>query len=89
MDTTAIYLTGAFESKGHLYHIISDTKNTYLGYLNHKKIVVLDTIASHPSWYYGIRDLQNNPNLFIIRNSKFNGVIVREKNKIRLIKFKN
>ena len=56
---------------------------------NHKKIVVLDTIASHPSWYYGVRDLQNNPNLFIIRNSKFNGVIVREKNKIRLIKFKH
>jgi hypothetical protein len=56
---------------------------------NHKKIVVLDTIASHPSWYYGVRDLQNNPNLFIIRNSKSNGVIVREKNKIRLIKFKH
>jgi hypothetical protein len=56
---------------------------------NHKKIVVLDTIASHPSWYYGVRDLQNNPNLFMIRNSKFNGVIVREKNKIRLIKFKH
>lgn len=89
MDTTAIFLTGAFESKGHLYHIFSDTKNTYLGYLNRKKVVVLDTIASHPSWYYGVRDLQNNPNLFIIRNSKFNGVIVREKNKIRLIKFKH
>jgi hypothetical protein len=56
---------------------------------NRKKVVVLDTIANHPSWYYGVRDLQNNPNLFIIRNSKFNGVIVREKNKIRLIKFKH
>jgi hypothetical protein len=56
---------------------------------NLKKVVVLDTIANHPSWYYGVRDLQNNPNLFIIRNSKFNGVIVREKNKIRLIKFKH
>jgi hypothetical protein len=56
---------------------------------NLKKVVVLDTIASYPSWYYGVRDLQNNPNLFIIRNSKFNGVMVREKNKIRLIKFKH
>ena len=55
---------------------------------NLKKVVVLDTIANHPSWYYGVRYLQNNPNLFIIRNSKSNGVIVREKNKIRLIEFK-
>jgi hypothetical protein len=89
MDTAAILLTGAFESKGHLYHIFSDSNTTYLGYLNRKKVVVLDTIGNHPSWYYGVRDLQHNPNLFIIRNRKFNGVIVREKNKIRLIKFKN
>jgi hypothetical protein len=56
---------------------------------NLKKVVVLDTIANNPSWYYGVRYLQINPNLFIIRNSKSNGVIVREKNKIRLIKFKH
>ena len=55
---------------------------------NLKKVVVLDTIASHPSWYYGVRDLQNNPNLFVIKSSHFNGVIVRNKNKIRLIEFK-
>jgi hypothetical protein len=87
LDTTAIEITGAFVSKQHLYHIFADSKNTYLGYIDHQKPVVLDTIVNKPLWFGSVRDLQSNPNLFVIYNRHFNGVIVRKKNKIRLIKF--
>ncbi len=89
VDTTDIQIIGAFVSKDFLYHIFSDAKNTYLGYFDHQNPVVLDTIVQKVSRYGCVRDLQNNPNLFVIKSSHFNGVIVRDKNKIRLIKFKN
>ena len=89
LDTTAIEITGAFVSKQHLYHIFADAKNTYLGYIDHQKPVVLDTIVNKPLWFGSVRDLQSNPNLFVIYNRHFNGVIVRNKNKIRLIKFEH
>lgn len=59
------------------------------GYFDHQKPVVLDTIVNKPLWFGSVRDLQSNPNLFVIYNRHFNGVIVREKNKIRLIKFEH
>lgn len=89
LDTTAIEITGAFVSKQHLYHIFADAKNTYLGYIDHQKPVVLDTILNKPLWFGSVRDLQSNPNLFVIYNRHFNGVIVRDKHKIRLIEFKH
>ena len=89
VDTTDIQIIGAFVSKDFLYHIFSDAKNTYLGYFDHQKPIVLDTIVQKVSRYGYVRDLQNNPNLFVIKSSHFNGVIVRNKNKIRLIKFEH
>lgn len=59
------------------------------GYFDHQKPVVLDTIVQKVSRYGYVRDLQNNPNLFVIKSSHFNGVIVRDKNEIRLIKFEH
>lgn len=89
VDTTDIQIIGAFVSKDFLYHIFSDAKNTYLGYFDHQKPFVLDTIVQEPSRYGYVRDLQNNPNLFVMKSSHFNGVIVRNKHKIRLIKFEH
>jgi hypothetical protein len=59
------------------------------GYFDHQKPVVLDTIVQKVSRYGYVRDLQNIPNLFVIKSSHFNGVIVRDKNEIRLIKFEH
>lgn len=87
VDTTDIQITGAFVSKDFLYHIFSDAKNTYLGYFDHQKPVVLDTIINKPLWFGNVRDLKSNPNLFAIDNRHFNGLLLREKNKIRMIEF--
>ncbi|MEY4893281.1 MAG: hypothetical protein RL751_91 [Bacteroidota bacterium] len=89
VDTTDIQIIGAFVSKDFLYHIFSDAKNTYLGYFDDQKPVILDTIVQKVSRYGYVRDLQNNPNLFVMKSSHFNGVIVRDKHKIRLIEFKH
>ena len=88
IDTMDIMIIGAFVSKDHLYHIFSDTKNTYLGYFDNKKPIILDTIINKVSWYGSVRDIQNNSNLFPINSRYLNGVILKEGNKIKLIEFK-
>lgn len=88
IDTMDIMIIGAFESKNHLYHIFSDAKNTYLGYFDNKKPIVIDTLVNKVSWYGPVRDIQNNLNLFPIKSRYLNGVIIREGNKILLIEFK-
>lgn len=88
IDTMDIMIIGVFESKKHLYHIFSDDKNTYLGYFENKKPIVIDTMIKKVSWFGPVRDIQNNSNLFPIKCRYFNGVILREGNKLRLIEFK-
>ncbi len=88
VDTIDIMIIGAFVSKNQLYHFFSDNKNTYLGYFNNRKPIVLDTIINKVSWYGAVRDIQNNNNIFPINSRFLNGVIIKEGNKIRLVEFK-
>jgi hypothetical protein len=88
IDTMDIMIIGSFVKNEQLYHVFSDNKNTYLGYFKNKKPVVLYTIINKPSWYGKVRDIQNNSNLFPIKNRYLNGVILREYNKLKLIEFK-
>lgn len=88
LDTMDIHIVGAFSHKQHIYHIYSDDNNTYLGYINNKKFITIDTLINKVAWHGEVRDLKHNSNIFPIRSRDLSGVIILNGKKIKLVEFK-
>lgn len=88
IDTFEITIAGAFVYKKHIYHIYTDGKNTYLGYINNKKFVHIDTLLNKTAMINNVRDLKNNSNILPIKSSDFNGAILLKGKKIKIVEFK-
>lgn len=87
LDTMDIHIVGAFSHKKQIYHIFSDENNTYIGYIKNKKFIAIDTLIDKVAWHGQVRDLKHNANIFPILSKKFNGVIIINDKKIKLIEF--
>ena len=88
LDTFDIHFLGGFNFENHLYYIYSDVKKTYVGYLKNKKLVALETIINKFTYYPGVRDLKNNPNIFPIRSQEFKGLLVLHGKNLKVVEFK-
>ncbi len=89
LDTSNINIIGSFVKKSQLYHIYSDSKNTYLGYIKEKKIVAIDTLANKRVHFGNVRDIKHNSNIFPIKSQDFNGLIIIKGMQIKMIEFVN
>lgn len=90
LDTIGVNILGSFAYKNHIYHIYTDMKwNTYLGYIENKKPIAIDTIIKGKvALFSRVRDLKHNPNIFPIMSRDLNGVILVKDKKVKLVEFK-
>lgn len=60
IDTTGLMFDIFYPYKDNNYLIYSDINNTYLGEINHNKLIAIDTLLNKPTWSYS--DTPNNKN---------------------------
>lgn len=88
LDTFDISILGTFELKNHLYWIYSDTKSAYVGYIKDNRFKTIEKIYDKRMYLNEVRDLKHNSNILPIRSREMKGVILLERNKIKVIEFK-
>lgn len=88
LDTFEISILGSFELKNHLYWVFSDSKITYVGYVKDNQIKKTQVLCNKQLYLNALRDLKHNSNIIPIYSKEMKGLILLEKNKIRIIEFK-
>lgn len=87
IDSFEILINSQFEFNKNLYWIYSDKKNTYIGTVENKKLIPLQKIVSDHIYSSGVRELKKNSGIIPFRSKKNSGVIIRKKNKIKVVTF--
>lgn len=90
VDSVGILTLASFPYKGHLYHIVTDFRKTFLTKVENNRFVTIDLISNESIWTYAPEVLRTADNHFIVffKNDKVNGYLDVVNNKINLIRSK-